>query len=688
MALPALALLAALLAYPAYLAIFTAFEPYDDEGYWLIALRSFHLHGSLYHNTWTQAGPAYYEFWSLVYSVLGLPVNHDTGGALTLVVWLSTALLAGVAVWLFSHRLSVAAIAELAAFLVMSGLRNEAMEPAGLASLLVMVATIGALVADRGHRRLGMAVVGSAAAGAVLSKVNVGVFVAGAAVVAVLFCWHGGGWWARLRRIGAGALVVLIPFALMAGTLTRTPTRRYLHLELLSLAGLLVLGAALSWRSVSPSRERIDARDAGWFAGSAAALSALVAAGVLLTGTSPAQLLNGAFLSQRNLAKTFSYPLYVSPAALRHATWAAASAAALAAAIAALRFASARWSRSRPAYRRAAISLVAAAQVAAGVWIPLAMFGEIFSLLHWQAPVTPSYGNFVAVVPLTWLGLLGPGWLEPRFKPAFSRVFICVAATLITLEAYPVDGDQLGWACLGLVPLAALILHDGLAAFQQLLTQQHRDDGVPGEALHRDRRHGNATWALTAIPLLLLAMLVGRNGTQFVRYYQTMYDQGVALDLPGAGALRWPAKTVAATRSVTTALRSDCSTFFGFPGLNSYYFFTGERPPTGLNTTQWMYLMGPATQQRIVDSLRKAPGLCILEDPSVLPFWQQGKPLPSDSPLLSYIRADFTPFRSVDGFSILERGAPGALGAKASSGTPGTAPMLVPAAKEARHAGS
>jgi hypothetical protein len=106
-------------------------------------------------------------------------------------------------------------------------------------------------------------------------------------------------------------------------------------------------------------------------------------------------------------------------------------------------------------------------------------------------------------------------------------------------------------------------------------------------------------------------------------------------------------------RQVTAALKADCSTFVGLPGLNSFYFFTAEPPPTGLNTTQWMYLMDDRTQMRIVDAMQKQARPCVLENLSVLSFWQEGRPLPADSPLLNYIRSNFRPIDTIDDYIIL-----------------------------------
>ena len=58
LAFAAVTLVNILIAVPS---MFVGFESYDDQGYMLIALRSFSDHGSLYKNVFTQYGPFYYE---------------------------------------------------------------------------------------------------------------------------------------------------------------------------------------------------------------------------------------------------------------------------------------------------------------------------------------------------------------------------------------------------------------------------------------------------------------------------------------------------------------------------------------------------------------------------------------------------------------------------------------------------
>jgi len=225
--LPVFALVSGFLAYTGYFMMYSLSVVSDDEGYWLIALRSYHQHGSLYHNTYSQVGPFYHELWSAVFSVLGMPIDHDLGRALTLGVWVATSLCFGVALWLLTGRLVLGVLAQVTTFLLIDTLINEPMEPAGLAGLLIGILLLGLALVVRRRERLGMAVVGAASAAVLLTKVNIGVFVVGAVCYSILVCWPTRRW--QLGRQALGALVLLaVPAVLMSGLIGISWVDRYL----------------------------------------------------------------------------------------------------------------------------------------------------------------------------------------------------------------------------------------------------------------------------------------------------------------------------------------------------------------------------------------------------------------------------------------------------------------------------
>jgi hypothetical protein len=624
----ALVAVTAALVWPAWLAMTTSFENFDDEGYWLIALRSFHEHGSLYHNTWTQAGPAYYEIWSCVYRFLalwGLGIDHDTGRVLTLIVWLLTSLLAGLATWRAFGRVCGAVVVEIVTFLVMTALRNEPMEPAGLATLFLVGAVFAATTVRRDRPGRAMFFLGALLTLALLCKVNIGVFGWAAAAVTALCCWPSR---RELAWRSAGmALMAAVPWALMHSTLHHKATPPFLHLEWLATGGIALVTLAVAPRERVEGADRARARAAVRAAAGGAVVAGVGGViGVLASGTSPAELVNGAFLAQRGLANIFSYPLWVPPEALRDAEiWT------VAAALVALCALAGRHSRWPSKLHRVAAgpwppAAVAVAQVLVGLWIPFSLIGSwTGSGFH----ATILRVSFVPTVPAAWLGLLGPGWNGAGYRPGPMRYLLSSVAVLLTLEAYPVDGSQLWWSCVGLALLSGSLTHDGLTTL-----------GTSTRFALPSLR-ATAT-LLTFAPFLAAATLAGADLSHFTDKYHSLASASETPGLPHTALLRWPTDVVDDYRPLVDRLRKDCTTFFGFPGLDSLYFFTGETPPTDLQTTQWMYLMDLHTQARIQSELETIPRLCIVDAPQVLPFWTEGKRLPS-TPLVRYVQSCFVP---------------------------------------------
>ena len=87
----ALALLLAIAFFPF---MFDKIAVYDDEGYWLVIIRQFLHHGSLYvHTSGTSYGPFYFSFMGLIYRLTGQNPTLFNG---RLLVLLFTALTSGI----------------------------------------------------------------------------------------------------------------------------------------------------------------------------------------------------------------------------------------------------------------------------------------------------------------------------------------------------------------------------------------------------------------------------------------------------------------------------------------------------------------------------------------------------------------------------------------------------------------
>jgi len=612
MVLSAFALVAApcLFAYAAYFPLFGLFQWYDDAGYWLISIRSYHLHGSLYHDTFAQVGPLFYEFWSGIYSITGLPITLDSGRALTLVVWAATSLLFGIAVWHFTSRLILGLLAEALTFLLLLSLINEPMEPAGLAHMFTGCALVGAAIVVRGRQRLGMAVIGVSVVAVTLTKVNIGLFLGTALLYAVIICWPGHQH-PQLRQVIGAAIVFTPPILLMWQFVAEDWVRWYLLLEIISLIGFVGVVAA-GWRPGTT----IQLSAILWCVGAGVATGALVTIGVLINGTSLSQVLEGAFISQRNLAKIAQIPLTINSADVI----VAAMFAAVAIAVALRRY-----------------SPGGTIRVAVGIWLCVSLVGSLrYPPLDLPGINSQSY---LFAAPLAWVPLTSRSSNNDR-PLSFARVFICGSSILGFLEAFPGAASQQSWACLLFIPVALLCISDGM-------------EMLSGKVSRKTVR------ALPKVPVALAWFLVvvlivlplWSPVQQLFSTDRTLYNKEPSLGLPGAQDIRLSVYQVAVLRQVTSSLKLRCSTFESMPGLSSFYFLSGEDPPTDLNTTQWWKLLDSRTQDRIVVRLRPIRGLCVLVSPTLISFWDQGHPLAQTS-LVRYLEHNFVLSRKIEGVFI------------------------------------
>ena len=64
-------MIAGLLVWAGGIQLFHRFMLYDDEGYVLISLKNFSLHGSLYDQVYSQYGPAFYLIYDALQRLLG-----------------------------------------------------------------------------------------------------------------------------------------------------------------------------------------------------------------------------------------------------------------------------------------------------------------------------------------------------------------------------------------------------------------------------------------------------------------------------------------------------------------------------------------------------------------------------------------------------------------------------------------
>jgi hypothetical protein len=224
------------------------------------------------------------------------------------------------------------------------------------------------------------------------------------------------------------------------------------------------------------------------------------------------------------------------------------------------------------------------------------------------------------------------------------RRFVPPLAVLQTLHAYPVASSQVIWGAYLMVLIAAICLTDGARQLGSAISPA----AIWASRAPRFAGLLAAAVALAWVVRSVLAPLV---------HERALYRAGLPLQLPGSGRMHLPSSHADILYWVTGQIRDHCSTFISSPGLNSFYLWAGQEPPTSFNTTAWMYTVDAATQARIVERLRGVDRLCLVRAPGLVEGWQRGRPLP-DRPLVRYLAEGFTPLASYGGYDILVRSAP------------------------------
>lgn len=577
------AALAAVLALAACPLMLSVFQDYDDEGYVLLSVREFLRGRPLYDAVFSQYGPFYYLAAWLLAVPGGVPVTHDAAALVTAGVWVACSLLAGVSVLRLTGSLALGAGIQLVTFAHLFDLTYEAGHPQGLALVLVMAAVCLAS-AGTGARSAACAGIGAVIGAALLTKVNVGVFLLLAFALTFAACTAG-----RLARaivVVAGLATLALPTLLMREHLSDAWGRDYALVVTLSALPVVVL----HW---GPPGGELGPRDWAATALGGAVVAVLAGGFVLARGTSPEQLLDGVLLQHRHFAGTHFLPAPVADAGV-----------AAAAAGAGLFLATALWRRRHPA-----AGLASVLGTARGLWAALVLFGsatgDIGSLLNYA-------------LPFAWLVAADAGQ-RPR-PERFARLALASVTILHALVAYPVAGTQRVLATVLLVAGAGVSIGD-----------------VLGAAGRRWIRVGPRIRLLLEGLACVVVLAVAARSAATAREF---YASRSSLNLPGAHRLRIDDAHRAAFQWLACNLREHADTFVTMPGINSLYLWAEEEPPTASNFTHWMTTFDARRQAEIVTAASKHPRLCAVRHRGHTVRWLRGQDI-DRLPLVRFINEEF-----------------------------------------------
>lgn len=570
--------------------MFSAFMFYDDEGYVILSLRNYAGHGGLYRDVYTQYGPFPFVLYHALQAI-GVPLTHTIGRLITIGAWTATALacatLAGRATRSLIARVSVLA----AVFLYLWVMANEPTHPGSIIIVLTSLLALFGYTWIAAEKFKGWSIFGGAVTAALLlTKINIGIFVAFSACA----------WWLlhhrndNLRRwamVVVSGCAIVMPLVLMRPLLS-TPWVQTYALVFACSGTAVALGIAVG----ATARVGGLALRQGLLAGGV--IGGLVLAAIFLSGTSASDLLDGVVLAPMRQPTSFSVR-FAWPAGMR-----VIAVGSLIACVAA--WALKHRYRSRVDLIVAMLRLLSAAALAVNI-------------LRFPA-VSPDYLVFGSALPCLWI-FAWPLAGENSLATA-ARAWVVLLLLGQCLHVFPVPGSQIAWGSLLALPLAAIGAWD---AAKWLVLRS------------------SSTKPMTRIiapgcSLLVLAFTI-TTAWKFGEL-ATRYREGQNLGLPGAELIRIPDDSAALHRLLTHNAAAHADVLFSLPGMFSFNLWSGVPPPTHANVTHWFTLLDEAQQASIKRNLESNPRACVIVQRAHLEFLHDHRLTPK-GPLYEFIKREF-----------------------------------------------
>jgi hypothetical protein len=255
--------------------------------------------------------------------------------------------------------------------------------------------------------------------------------------------------------------------------------------------------------------------------------------------------------------------------------------------------------------------------------------------------LTPSAANPV-IVPmlLVWVAAIPPfGAVETPYK-RFLRVLLPMVAIAETLQVYPVAGSQVGIAAASFVVVGALCVADGL-------TELRGWSEARGRTAIRNLAASTGVLAIV-VPAVFALNAIALPGVT----NELAYREQPKLGLPGAGLMRFgPPQNEEFNGIVDLLHKYHCSTFVGWPSVNSLYLWAGLEAPRPTIPNGWFYALTESQQQMAVDELRASPRPCAIVNEELAAGYLKGLP-PPETPLVEYVQQNFRKVAEVGVFTF------------------------------------
>jgi hypothetical protein len=604
--------LLALIAHPK---MFTGFSAYDDEGYMLTAIKSFVNHGHLYDDVFTQYGPFYYDFWGGFFSLFGITVTHDSGRSVVMVLWVLSSLVFGLSIMRITGSILLGLGTQILTFSALEVLVNEPMHPvSSIALMLALIVAISTFIGT-GRSRWAIGLLGAVVAALVLTKINVGIFalVSVALVCAVSYQQFWGRRWPRLL---VEIVFVAVPVLLMVSKFDEGWARHYsVHVFATALAVVIAL------RARRPATRQFG--ELRWFVGAFIAIVVVSCLGVIATGTSIHGLIEGTIRQPLRQSDAFTIPMLLSKRLYAFDLISVGGALAY-------------WyaSRRRTAPSPAWLALGSVFAIVVGLTMALSVVGQ---LLPFNDRSLTGYQ--LSMLPFVWVALAATTSEEESGPFAFARILLPVLAALQGLHGYPVAGSQTLLSVVLVIPCGALCVGNGVRGLGRLV------------AVDPDRL------ALVGFGALITVVVAWFIAVTFVRdpLHQSrgVYHTTYPLNLPGAHDVHlFTEEEKLLYEDVAHAIDENCEATQMEPGMDSFYLWTEQEPPS-LTATGWETLFDTERQEQVIRDLAPLEGLCLLRNNERAAGWGLG-----EGPLVKYLEHGFTLIGKWGEYELLRREGP------------------------------
>jgi hypothetical protein len=591
---------------------------YDDQGTLMIALRDIMDGGTLYHDIFALYGPFYYLALTPLFGVLKLPLSYDVARIVSAIFWLACSSMLASFVYKLTESKVGSAFSFIAALIVMSVFTYSPLHPQELGFLLLAALLHLVCAADNNPKPTTLALIGAVVGALLMIKINLGLFALLPLALTALRFTAGNG----VVRLGQAVLMLALlamPAVLMS-SLSHLPwVPRYW-----AFSSLTIFGALMIWTKVEFPKI-LMLRHWGYVISGLLSVIAVSAAVWLALGSSASELLDAVFLQSAAMARNWNIsPLLDDADVIRMAALTAL------AVIYALGNADAR---TRGLVRRAIL------------WIKLLVASIVIFLIassvlfHLQSHILSGM-LFQAIGAMSWLILIRPENGKPIYP--VGRSLSAMIAAVMVLYAYPVAGTQVALSGVLAAVLAPVLLHDVAQDFRILLGPNLAEIVTTrATARHRAFARG-AGFFLMASTLFLLTL-------NSVSHYRSLEP----LAFRGATLARAETRIVDSYRWAVAELDT-CDSFYTFPGMPSFYFWTDQNPPTRININNTLGLLNEIKQRKVVADLETHRDLCILKIPNYLKIFDRGQ-RNRPSPIRQYIDDNFVSVKARYPFELLRR---------------------------------